>query len=190
MNLHRLKLPEVIEIVPRRFSDERGVFTETWNQERFATGGINFAWTQDNQSFSTATFTLRGLHYQTPPFAQDKLVRVLKGRILDIAVDIRADSPTFGRWVGLEISAAAFNQVLVPKGFAHGFLTLEPDTDVFYKVSAPYSSLHERGILWSDPAIGIHWPLGDAKPVLSRKDAAAPLLSEVERVFRFEGDGA
>ncbi|KAB0679042.1 dTDP-4-dehydrorhamnose 3,5-epimerase [Aureimonas leprariae] len=187
MDVRRLAIPDVMEIVPRKFGDERGFFAETWSRPRFAAHGVDLQWVQDNQSMSAPPFTLRGLHYQAPPFAQDKLVRVLRGRILDVAVDIRAGSATYGRWVALEVSAAAFNQILVPKGFAHGFLTLEPDTEVFYKVSAPYSAEHDRGIRWSDPAIGIDWPLVGAEPVLSARDAAAPLLAQVDTVFRSEG---
>jgi dTDP-4-dehydrorhamnose 3,5-epimerase len=142
-------------------------------------------WVQDNQSRSTAVFTLRGLHYQEPPFVQAKLVRVLRGRILDVAADIRHGSPTFGEWAALEVSAAAFNQIYVPAGFAHGFLTLEPDTEVFYKVSAPYSAQHDRAIRWDDPAIGIRWPLEGQAPVLSAKDREAPLLAEVQPAFDY-----
>lgn len=190
VSVRPLDLPEVLEIVPRRIGDERGFFAETFSRERLAEHGVDLDWVQDNQSLSAARFTLRGLHYQTPPFAQDKLVRVLKGRILDVAVDIRDGSPTFGRWVSLEVSAAAFNQILVPKGFAHGFLTLEPDTEVFYKVSAPYAADHDCGIRWNDPAVGIAWPAEASRPVLSNKDAAAPLLAEAPRVFRYEPAGA
>jgi dTDP-4-dehydrorhamnose 3,5-epimerase len=189
MDVRRLELSEVIEIVPRKFGDARGFFAETWSRSRFAGEGIDLDWVQDNQSLSATPFTLRGLHFQAPPFAQDKLVRVLRGRIFDVAVDIRRGSPTFRRWVGLELSAERFNQILVPKGFAHGFLTLEPDTEVVYKVSAPYSAEHDRNILWSDPEIGIRWPLEGAEPVLSDKDKAAPLLAEAPEAFTYEPTG-
>ncbi|MBO0661030.1 dTDP-4-dehydrorhamnose 3,5-epimerase [Jiella sp. MQZ9-1] len=178
-----LAIPDVLEIKPRKFGDDRGFFSETYNAQRFAEAGLSMPFVQDNQSFSAARLTLRGLHYQTPPFAQDKLVRVLKGAILDVAVDIRHGSPTFGAWVALHVSAKAFNQILVPKGFAHGFLTLEPDTEVFYKVSAPYSGEHDRGIRWDDPQIGIDWPLDGGTPVLSDKDAVAPTLEETPVIF-------
>lgn len=180
-----LDLPGVLEIRPRKFGDQRGFFAETYNREGFALAGINLEWVQDNQSLSAAPYTLRGLHYQEPPFAQDKLVRVLKGRILDVAVDIREGSPTFARWVGLEVSAERFNQILVPAGFAHGFLTLEPDTEVLYKVSAPYSAEHDRSIRWDDPAIAVEWSLGGSEPLLSEKDRNAPLLADVKKVFRY-----
>ena len=190
LDVTRLAIPDVLEIKPKKFGDDRGFFAETYNAERFTEAGITMGWVQDNQSLSAAQFTLRGLHYQTPPFAQDKLVRVLKGSILDVAVDIRKGSPTFGQWVSLVVSAAAFNQILVPKGFAHGFLTLEPATEVYYKVSAPYSAANDRGIRWDDPSIGIDWPLDGATPLLSDKDRVAPTLTEVESAFTYEQNGA
>lgn len=183
LEIRKLDLPDVLELKPRRFGDDRGFFAETYNRQRFHEHGVATDWIQDNQSFSAEAFTLRGLHYQEPPFAQDKLVRVLRGRILDVAVDIRRGSPTFGKWVSLELSADSFNQILVPAGFAHGFLTLEPDTEVFYKVSAPYSAAHDRSIRFDDPDIAIAWPLGGATPVLSAKDKDAPRLSQVETPF-------
>lgn len=178
-----LGLDGVFEIQPRKFEDERGFFSETWNAADFAQAGIDIAFVQDNQSLSRARGVLRGLHFQTPPFAQDKLVRVLRGAVFDVAVDIRKGSPTFGQWVGLELSAAAWNQILVPKGFAHGFVTLEPDTEVVYKVSAPYSQPHERSIRFDDPAVGIRWPIAPDNVVLSAKDAAAPALADTETGF-------
>jgi dTDP-4-dehydrorhamnose 3,5-epimerase len=184
MQVRDLGLKGVLEIVPDRFGDERGFFSETWNAARFRDAGIDLAWVQDNHSLSSAPFVLRGLHFQVPPFAQDKLVRVVRGAIFDVAVDIRHGSPSFGRWIGIEISAQRWNQILVPKGFAHGFLTLVPETEVVYKVSAPYSGEHDRGIRFDDPQVGIDWPLGGATPVLSEKDARAPLLAEVDTGFR------
>lgn len=174
-----LAIPEVLEIRPQKFGDTRGFFSETYNRSRFLEAGIGMDWVQDNQSLSADPFTLRGLHYQREPFAQDKLVRVLRGRILDVAVDIRRDSPTFRQWVALEVSQSEFNQILIPAGFAHGFLTLEPDTEVLYKVSAPYSPQHDRSIRWDDPEIGIAWPLQGREPILSAKDGAAPRLREL-----------
>jgi len=167
----------VFEIVPDKFGDARGFFSETWSRQKFRDFGLTQDWVQDNQSFSAEKFTLRGLHYQIEPHAQDKLVRVLRGSIFDVAVDIREGSPTFGRWVSCTLSAAAWNQLLVPKGFAHGFLTLEPDTEVFYKVSAPYAPEHDRAIVYDDPALAIAWPLAGATPVMSAKDRAAPRLA-------------
>lgn len=173
-----LDIPDVLEVKPKIFNDDRGFFSEVFHAGKFRDAGIAIDWVQDNQSLSRDRYTLRGLHFQRPPFAQAKLVRVLRGRIFDVAVDIRKLSPTFGRWVALELSAEAFNQVLVPAGFAHGFLTLEPDTEVLYKVSAPYSAQHDRAIRFDDPRIGVAWPLDGNAPVLSAKDAAAPPLAE------------
>ena len=187
LDIRALDIPDVLELRPRKFGDDRGFFSETFHRERMREGGITIDWMQDNQSYSAEPFTLRGLHYQEPPFAQAKLVRVLRGRILDVAVDIRNRSPTFGRWAALELSADAFNQILVPAGFAHGFLTLVPDTEVFYKVSAPYSAAHDRSIRFDDPDLAIRWPLEGRTPVLSDKDAKAPRLSEVQSPFQFEG---
>jgi dTDP-4-dehydrorhamnose 3,5-epimerase len=129
---------------------------------------------------------LRGLHYQDPPAAQAKLVRVARGAIFDVAVDVRHGSPTFGKWVGLHVSAEAWNQIYVPEGFAHGFLTLTPDTEVLYKVSSPYAPQQDRGIRWDDPDIGIAWPLEGLAPILSAKDQAAPLLADAASAFRYE----
>ncbi len=185
MQVRELGLPGVLEIVPDRFDDERGFFSETWNAAGFHEAGIDIAWVQDNHSLSVTPFVLRGLHYQMPPFAQDKLVRVVRGAIFDVAVDIRHGSPSFGKWVGLEVSRARWNQILVPKGFAHGFVTLMPDTEVTYKVSALYSPSHDRSLRYDDPDIGIDWSLGGAMPILSKKDAGAPHLAKVDTGFRF-----
>jgi dTDP-4-dehydrorhamnose 3,5-epimerase len=177
-----LELPELVELTPRRFGDERGFFSEVWNHARFAEAGIPTQFVQDNVSLSRSKGVLRGLHFQTPPAAQAKLVRVSRGSIFDVGVDIRRSSPTFGRWAGVVLSAEKWNQLYVPEGFAHGFVTLEDDTEVTYKVSAPYSPEHDRSIRFDDPAIGIDWPL-DGEPVLSDKDAKAPLLADVETGF-------
>jgi dTDP-4-dehydrorhamnose 3,5-epimerase len=175
-----LSLYEVLEITPRRFGDERGFFCETYNLERFTQAGIDLVFVQDNHSYSAAAGVLRGLHYQLPPRAQDKLVRVVRGAILDVAVDIRRGSPTFGEWVSLEVSAEKGNQILVPKGFAHGFVTLVDHTEVIYKVTDVYSPERDRSIRFDDPAIGIDWPLMAASLTLSEKDKAAPLLRDAE----------
>lgn len=177
-----LELPELIEITPTRFDDQRGFFSEVWSKPRFAQAGINANFVQDNVSVSRLKGVLRGLHFQAPPAAQAKLVRVSRGAIFDVAVDIRRFSPTFGRWAGVTLSAEKWNQLFIPEGFAHGFVTLEDDTEVSYKVSALYSPAHDHSIRFDDPAIGIDWPLaGDA--LLSDKDAAAPLLADVETGF-------
>jgi dTDP-4-dehydrorhamnose 3,5-epimerase len=170
----------VIEILPRKLGDARGFFAETWQRERFLEAGFAQEWIQDNQSYSAETGVLRGLHFQLAPFAQDKLIRVLRGSIFDVAVDVRPGSQTFGQWASRVLSATGFSQLLIPKGFAHGFLTLEPDVEVFYKVSAPYAPTFERSITWNDPVVGIQWPLKTGqKPLLSQKDAAAPLLASI-----------
>lgn len=176
MEVRPLALEGVLEILPPKFGDDRGFFSETYNAERFAAAGITLQFVQDNHSFSAAKGVLRGLHYQLPPRAQDKLVRVVKGSILDVVVDIRKSSPTFGKWVSLEVSAAKWNQILVPKGFAHGFVTLEENTEVIYKVTDYYSPQHDRGIRFDDPSIGIDWPLEASTLQLSDKDRKAPLL--------------
>jgi dTDP-4-dehydrorhamnose 3,5-epimerase len=178
-----LAIPDVRIIRPRKLGDHRGFFSETWSRKSFAEAGIDIDFVQDNHSLSAETGTLRGLHFQSPPFAQDKLVRVAKGRILDVAVDLRKSSPTFGRWVAEEISAEGWQQILVPIGFAHGFVTLEPDTEVIYKVSAPYAPAHDLGIAWNDPDIAIDWPALASAPVLSGKDRALPRLREIESPF-------
>jgi dTDP-4-dehydrorhamnose 3,5-epimerase len=185
VSVRPLALCGVYEIVPARHGDARGFFSETWSAQALAAQGIEIAFVQDNHSLSAEVGVLRGLHYQAPPAAQVKLVRVVRGSIYDVAVDIRHGSPTFGRWVGLTVSAEAWNQILVPEGFAHGFVTLEPNTEVVYKVSAPYSPEHDGGIRWDDPAIGVEWPLGGRTAILSAKDQAAPLLADAPAAFRY-----
>ncbi len=176
MSFFPTAIPEVVEFRPRKFGDERGFFSETWNKATFDAAGIDIDFVQDNQSYSAARGVLRGLHYQLPPKAQDKLVRVVRGRIYDVAVDIRRGSPTFLRWVGVELSAEKWNQLLVPKGFAHGFITLEDHTEVVYKVSELYEPDYDRSIRFDDPDIGIEWPEAPRSDGLSAKDAAAPAV--------------
>lgn len=183
MQVESLAIPDVKILTPKRFGDARGFFSETYNKAAFAEHGLSLDFVQDNHSMSQAVGVLRGLHFQTPPFAQDKLVRVVKGRIFDVAVDIRQGSPTYGKWVGAEISAEAWNQILVPVGFAHGFVTLEPDTEVIYKVTAPYAPENDKGLAWDDPAIGIDWPLNGATPTLSDKDTKHPMLADLPAYF-------
>ena len=170
-------IPEVKVIEPLRFEDDRGYFAETYSRPALAALGFEPEFIQDNESLSVRTGTLRGLHYQTPPFAQAKLVRVVQGRVWDVAVDIRRGSPTFRQWFGIELSAWKGLQLLVPVGFAHGFLTLEPDTIVVYKVTAPYSGANDAGIAWDDAELKVAWPLPINYPVLSEKDARLPRLS-------------
>lgn len=178
-------LPDVKLIVPKKFEDERGFFVETYSQRALAAHGIETAFVQDNHSLSRHAGVVRGLHYQVAPFAQAKLMRVSRGRIFDVAVDIRTGSPSFGRHVALILSADDPTQLLVPIGFAHGFCTLDPDTEVQYKVSAPYSPEHDRGILWNDPALGIEWPVDPARAVLSDKDRRNPRLADLPSQFRY-----
>jgi dTDP-4-dehydrorhamnose 3,5-epimerase len=176
-------LPEVKLIRMPRFADARGFFAETYHREKWRAAGLTQDFVQDNHSFSAAAFTLRGLHFQTPPFAQAKLVRVVRGAVLDVAVDLRRGSPTYGRHVALTLSDADGAQLLVPVGFAHGFLTLEPETEVVYKVSAHYAPAHDRGLLWSDPALAIAWPAPAEAIVLSDKDRAWPPLADLDSPF-------
>lgn len=174
-------------ICPRRFSDLRGWFSETFNDVRLKAQGIDIAFCQDNQSYSAQKGTLRGLHFQSPPRGQTKLVRCIRGRIFDVAVDIRRASPTFGHWVGAELTAKDGKQLLVPVGYAHGFLTLEPDCEIAYKVDDYYSPECDGGIAWNDPAIGIIWTTGSGEPVLSDKDANLPPLAEMMCEFDYDG---
>ncbi|NNU62615.1 dTDP-4-dehydrorhamnose 3,5-epimerase [Ochrobactrum soli] len=180
MIVRQLELDGLLEIIPRKFGDDRGFFSETYNAKSFAEAGIDLQFVQDNHSFSAAKGVVRGLHYQLPTRAQDKLVRVIRGAILDVAVDIRKSSPTFGKWVALEVSAEKWNQILVPKGFAHGFMTLVENTEVIYKVTDYYSPEHDRSIRFDDPAIGIEWPLPSSGVQLSDKDQKAPLFADAE----------
>ena len=177
MQIRPLELDGALEISPRKFGDDRGFFSETYNAKSFAEAGIDLTFVQDNHSYSAAKSVVRGLHYQLPPFAQDKLVRVTRGSILDVVVDIRKSSPTFGKWVALEVSAEKWNLILVPKGFAHGFLTLVEHTEVIYKVTNYYSPEHDRSIRFDDPAIGIDWPIPASGVQLSDKDQKAPMLA-------------
>lgn len=177
LETRHLGLEGVLEILPKRFGDARGFFSETWNAAAFAEAGVDLAFVQDNHSYSAAKGVLRGLHYQLPPRAQDKLVRVVRGAILDVAVDIRRSSPTFGKWLSLEVSADKWNQILVPRGFAHGFVTLVEHTEVIYKVTDVYSPEHDRSIRFDDPDIGVEWPLPASALQLSDKDRNAPRLS-------------
>jgi dTDP-4-dehydrorhamnose 3,5-epimerase len=176
-------LEGVVEIVPKKFGDGRGFFSETYSQAALAKEGINVSFVQDNHSLSAKPGVLRGLHYQIPPFAQAKLVRVTRGRIFDVTVDIRPLSPNFSNWAGVEISADKWNQIFVPEGFAHGFVTLEPDTEVVYKVSAAYSPEHERTIRFDDPDIAIQWPMENSEMILSDKDRNARSLKHFATGF-------
>ena len=183
LNVRPLDIDGLLEIRPARFGDERGFFSEVWREEEFAAAGIDVRFVQDNHSYSKRRGVLRGLHFQTPPAAQDKLVRVSCGAIFDVAIDLRRGSPSYGRWAGTMLSAKEWNQLFIAKGFAHGFVTLEDDTEVLYKCSAPYSPEHERAVRFDDPAIGIDWPIDLATVTVSEKDRSAPLLAEVGTGF-------
>lgn len=174
-------------IRPKRFGDERGWFSETYNRPRYAALGITCTFVQDNHSMSRDTGVLRGLHWQAPPYGQDKLLRCVRGRIWDVAVDARRGSPTFGRWVAAELSADNGHQLFIPVGFAHGFVTLEPNTEVEYKVSAPYAPESEGGVIWNDPVIALPWPLSGQEPTLSSKDRTLPRLSPEMSPFDYDG---
>jgi len=169
-------------IEPPRIGDARGWFSEIYSKRTFAENGVDLEFVQDNISFSTAVGTARGLHYQSGPFAQHKLVLVLHGRILDVAVDIRKQSPTFGEHVGTDLSAENRRALLVPAGFAHGFVTRDPDTIVMYKVTQFYAPDHDHGIFWADPELGIDWGIGEADAILSTKDLALPRLAEADHL--------
>ncbi|MGX1198455.1 dTDP-4-dehydrorhamnose 3,5-epimerase [Parvibaculum sp. MBR-TMA-1.3b-4.2] len=177
--------PDVKLLEVRRIDDERGFFSETYNENDFASAGVDARFVQDNQSLSRRRGTLRGLHFQRPPHAQGKLVRVTRGAILDVAVDIRHGSPTFGEHVAFEINAENWRQLYVPVGYAHGFVTLTDDTEVQYKVTDFYSAEHDAGIAWNDPALGIDWKLDAADITLSGKDRQHPVLAELPRIFEF-----
>jgi len=183
MQIHSLDIPDVKIITPKKHGDHRGFFSETYNKAALAEAGIDIDFIQDNQSLSAQKGTLRGLHFQTPPFAQDKLLRVVRGSVFDVALDLRRGSPDYGRHVSATLSAGEWNQILVPAGFAHGFMTLEPDTEVIYKVSNYYAPECDKGLLWNDPALGIDWPAGEA--VLSDKDKKQPLLAAFETPFEY-----
>ena len=175
------KLQGVFILEPTVFEDHRGFFMESYNKREFEELGLNFNFVQDNHSLSTKAGTLRGLHYQLNPKAQTKVVRCLRGAIYDVVVDIRIGSPTFGQWVGVILSEHNRRQIVVPKGFAHGILTLTPNTEILYKVDEYYSPEHDRAIRWNDPEIGIEWPTSE--PILSEKDKNAPTLKEAEINF-------
>lgn len=179
-------IPGVALLTPSRFADARGWFSETWSAERLAEAGVSATFVQDNQSHSTAVGTVRGLHYQRPPFAQGKLVRVVRGRIRDVSVDVRRGSPTYGHWVAAELSAQNAAQLWMPRGFLHGFVTLEPDTDVLYKVDTPYDAASDGAVRFDDPDLAIDWGMDPGLAVLSDKDARAPAFRDFDSPFCYE----
>jgi dTDP-4-dehydrorhamnose 3,5-epimerase len=183
LEVYPTAIPDVKIVKPQRFGDHRGFFSEVYNVEKFAQAGINLNFVQDNHSLSVESGTVRGLHFQSAPFGQDKLIRVVRGRLVDVAVDIRKSSPTYGQHVAVELSAENGLQLLIPVGFAHGFCTVEPNTEVIYKVSGYYSSAHDHGLAWDDPALGINWPVVPEGAVLSDKDRHHPRLADLPRYF-------
>jgi dTDP-4-dehydrorhamnose 3,5-epimerase len=189
MDVRCLEISGPLLITPPKFRDERGFVAETYSALHFGplVGPVEFV--QDNHSLSVPVGTIRGLHFQIPPCAQGKLIRVLRGRMYDVVVDIRKGSPTYGRHVGVELSADNGTQLWVPPGFAHGVCTLEANTEMLYKVTSLYSRDHERGIAWNDPALGIRWPIGGIEPVLSRKDRELPPLACLPHYFEFAEKG-
>jgi len=184
MKFERLAIPDVVLITPDRYGDVRGFFSETYSARRYAEAGIGQAFVQDNHSLSARVGVVRGIHCQIAPSVQGKLVRVVKGAVWDVAVDIRRGSPTYGRHVAAELSAANWCQVWVPGGFLHGFCTLEPDTEVIYKVTAEYDPAAERGVIWNDAALALPWPVAAGDAVLSAKDTSLPRLAECDGWFR------
>jgi len=186
MQVEELSIPDVKILTPNKHGDHRGFFSEVYNKTTLAAAGIDIVFVQDNHSLSAERGTVRGLHFQNPPFAQDKLVRVMRGSAFDVAVDLRRGSPTYGRQVSALLSAEAWNQILVPIGFAHGLMTLEPDTEVLYKVSNYYSAEHDKGLFWNDSALGIEWPIAEDEAILSAKDKVQPRLAELSPYFHFD----
>jgi len=178
VKVEALAIPDVKLVTPQKFGDARGFFSETWQQERFAAAGIPGPFIQDNHALSTQRGVLRGLHLQVPPSGQGKLVRVVRGAIWDVAVDVRHGSPSFGKWVAAELSAENWQQLWVPVGFLHGYCTLTEVTEVIYKVSGPYDRAAERGVIWNDPDLALPWPVPPGGALLSDKDTVLPRLAD------------
>ncbi len=185
VTVHKTSLPDIIRITLNRFVDSRGYFIETYSARDLARLGIMDNFVQDNYSRSIHPGTVRGLHFQSPPYAQAKLVRVSRGRIVDVAVDMRLGSPTYGQHVVVPMSSEVDEILYIPVGFAHGFCTIEADTEVHYKVTAPYTPTHDGGILWNDPNLGIAWPDIAATPIVSDKDLKLPMLKNLISPFQF-----
>jgi dTDP-4-dehydrorhamnose 3,5-epimerase len=190
MKITALTIPDIKLLTPVRHDDERGFFSEIYSRPQAESVGVHIDIVQENFAFSKKANTVRGLHFQTPPFAQDKLVQVVRGAILDFAIDLRKGSPWYGQFVCAEISAANWQQILIPAGFAHGLCTLEPDTAVLYKVTAPYSPQHDTGVRWDDPDIAIDWPMQKKDAILSDKDSSLPLLADFASPFDYAPEQA
>ncbi|MEI7606095.1 MAG: dTDP-4-dehydrorhamnose 3,5-epimerase [Rhodospirillaceae bacterium] len=183
MDITHLAIPEILILKPVKHGDERGFFSETYNQKTMAEAGISLEFVQDNHAYSPRSGTVRGLHFQIPPRAQTKLIRVVRGAIYDVALDLRRGSPTYGQHVSAVISAREWNQILIPAGFAHGLCTLEPDTEVIYKVTDHYAPNCDRGVLWNDPALSIEWPVDSAGALVSQRDSRHPNLADLPPCF-------
>lgn len=185
MKISVLDIPEIRILKPQRFVDGRGYFSEIYNKRTLSSLGIEVEFVQDNCSLSIEEGTVRGLHFQIPPFAQDKLVRVIRGKMFDVAVDLRHGSPSYGRYVSAILSAEEWNQIYIPKGFAHGFCTLEPNTEVGYRVSEYYAPEYERGVHWNDPDLGIDWPISGSEVTLAARDQTLPPLKGLSEFFTY-----
>lgn len=183
MQFEDTAIPDVKIVTPKKHGDARGFFSEVYKQSDWKAAGLDLSFVQDNHSYSAPAGTLRGLHFQIDPAGQDKLIRVVRGRVLDVAVDLRRSSPTFGKHVAVELSAENWRQLLVPIGFAHGFVTLEPDTEVLYKLTSLYSPAHDRGLAWDDPDLGIDWAIPAGGPLLSERDKHWPRLRDLKDAF-------
>ncbi|MEM8625822.1 MAG: dTDP-4-dehydrorhamnose 3,5-epimerase [Pseudomonadota bacterium] len=185
LSVEPLEIPAVRLITPVRHEDDRGFFSEAWNRRAWAEAGLDIDFVQDNHALSREAGTVRGLHFQAPPYQQDKLVRVLRGAILDIALDLRSGSPSYGKHVSVKLSAGDGKLLLVPVGFAHGLVTLEPNTELLYKVSGFFAKSHDFGLLWNDPALGIDWGISEDDAILSEKDQRQPSLAELPDYFDY-----
>jgi dTDP-4-dehydrorhamnose 3,5-epimerase len=185
MEIRPLEIPGAFEIVPSRHCDQRGYFVRLYDEDTFAAAGLQTRWLQDNESRSQGEGIVRGLHFQRPPHTETKLVRAAVGEAMDVLVDLRIGSPTFGRWAAVQLSSSIGNMVYVPRGCAHGFCTTSPDTLICYKVDAVYAPQAEGGLFWNDPAIGIDWPVGPDEAILSEKDRNNLPLEDIDSPFRF-----
>lgn len=189
MKITAQHIPQVKLIEPVRFGDERGFFSEVWSKRKLREAGIELDFVQDNHSMSAQRGVVRGLHFQAPPHAQAKLVRVVRGSVLDVAVDIRKGSPTFGQHVAVVLSAENWHQLLIPVGFAHGFCTLEPETEVLYKVDSDYAPQSDMGVFWADPALKIDWPVTPQQAIVSQKDQNLPRWEAFDSPFVYQPGG-
>jgi dTDP-4-dehydrorhamnose 3,5-epimerase len=187
MDLKNTGIPGLVILKPRRHFDDRGYFVEAFNNRRFRDAGIASSFVQDNQSFSVSRGTVRGLHFQLPPFSQAKMVWVLRGSIFDVAVDLRVGAPTYGMWNAKQLTAEGGEQMFVPRGLAHGFCTLEPNTEVIYKVDEYYSHEHDSGLIWNDATLAIDWPVTSKDAVLSDKDRKLGRFSDFLSPFKYDG---